>query len=97
MMKFCWHRVFAFKVRLVFFKLQNEAFLKICVLLSFVKVYYRVEESSDESTEESSRVVCVGVIEKEDNTNVVDSVVEIEERTLVEEDDDGSPTLLKGL
>ncbi|KAL8135755.1 hypothetical protein AgCh_010397 [Apium graveolens] len=60
-------------------------------------VYYRVEESSDESVEEGSGIVSVsvGVIE-EDNTNAVDRFVEIEETTVVEKDDDG-PTLLKGL
>ncbi|KAK1362235.1 1,4-alpha-glucan branching enzyme [Heracleum sosnowskyi] len=56
-------------------------------------VYYRVEESSDKSIEDSNRVVSVDAIEK-DNTNAV----EIEETsTVVEEDDDGGPTLLKGL
>lgn len=78
-------------------KLQNKAFLHKCLILSCVKVYYRVEESSDESIEESNIVVSIGVIEK-DNTNAVDRVVEIEETAVVEkDDDDDGPALVKGL
>uniref|UniRef100_A0A162AB90 1,4-alpha-glucan branching enzyme n=1 Tax=Daucus carota subsp. sativus TaxID=79200 RepID=A0A162AB90_DAUCS len=60
-------------------------------------VYYRVEESLDESIEESNSALSVGVgVAERDDTNALDEFEELEEANVVEDEDLG-PTLLKGL
>ena len=74
-------------------KLQNKP--SINTFRFHFQVYYRVEESLDESIEESNSALSVVVTERDD-TNALDEFEELEEANVVEDEDLG-PTLLKGL
>lgn len=83
------------QVAMASLKLQNKP--SINTFHFHFQVYYRVEESLDESIEESNSALSVGVgVAERDDTNALDEFEELEEANVVEDEDLG-PTLLKGL